>query len=303
MKNESTLFKRNLRLVVTDSGLGGLSVCAPLERAFAASPRHHRVRLTYVNVWPDERFGYNQMPDVATRVQVFEQALAALAALHPDAIVIACNTLSILYGLTGFSRTNTVPVFGIIDAGVTLFHEALVASPDSAILLLGTKTTIESGVHRQKLLDKGIAAERIVPVACHGLAAAIENDPEGSGVGEMIAQCLSAVSDARPSARSLYAGLCCTHYGYAAVAIRVGLEWATGRVVDLLDPSARLVSQLVPDAPDHAGDAHAAAVSVEVISKVPLSQKKCLAIGRLIDHISPATAQALLSYSRVPELF
>lgn len=303
MTNVSSLLKRNLRLVVTDSGLGGLSVCAPLERAFARSPRHHRVRLTYVNVWPDERFGYNQMPDVASRARVFDQALAALAAFRPDAIVIACNTLSFLYGLTEFSRTTTIPVFGIIDAGVTLFHEALAASPDSAILLLGTKTTIESGVHWQKLLDRGIAAERIVPVACHGLAAAIENDPEGGGVGEMIARCLSPVSEARPPGSTLYAGLCCTHYGYVAEAIRVGLEWATGKVVDLLDPNARLVSQLVPEAPDHADDARGAAVSVEVISKVPLSRRKCLAFERLIDPISPATAQALLSYSRMPDLF
>jgi hypothetical protein len=42
---------------------------------------------------------------------------------------------------------------------------------------------------------------------------------------------------------------------------------------------------------------------VEVISKVLLGRKKCLAIGRLIDPVSPATAQALLSYSRVPDLF
>jgi hypothetical protein len=44
-------------------------------------------------------------------------------------------------------------------------------------------------------------------------------------------------------------------------------------------------------------------VSVEVISKVTLGDAARHAIARLVSPVSPATAQALLSYSLVPDLF
>jgi hypothetical protein len=44
-------------------------------------------------------------------------------------------------------------------------------------------------------------------------------------------------------------------------------------------------------------------VSVEVISKVALDDTARRAIARLVAPTSPATAQALLSYSHVPDLF
>ena len=75
--------------------------------------------------------------------------------LRPDRILIACNTLSVLYPMTAFSRTTAVPVLGIIDAGVDLFLEALEADPSSSIVLFGTRITIESGVHRDTTAAEG----------------------------------------------------------------------------------------------------------------------------------------------------
>jgi glutamate racemase len=303
MMTDVPRLRQDLHLLVTDSGLGGLSICAQIERSLSRSRQYRRARLTYVNVWPDERFGYNQMPDIATRARRFDQALLALGAFRPDGIVIACNTLSVVYDLTVFSANPPIPVTGIIAAGVDLFDEALRATPGSSIVLLGTKTTIESGVHRERLVRKGIDPGRITTVACHGLAAAIEKDPEGVGVREMIRECVSMACDARPRGNPIYAGLCCTHYGYVRDEIRGGLERGLSTTVRLLDPGARLVGQVVPEGTIAAGHPRDTVASVEVVSKVALDDRKCRAIARLIDPVSPATARALLSYSRVPELF
>ena len=41
--------------------------------------------------------GYNDLPDVASRAAVLDKALAAMTAFRPGLILIACNTLSVLY--------------------------------------------------------------------------------------------------------------------------------------------------------------------------------------------------------------
>ncbi|HSP90980.1 MAG TPA: hypothetical protein VLN08_08735, partial [Vicinamibacterales bacterium] len=78
-------------IVVTDSGLGGLSICALLEQGLRAAGPARAVRLTYVNAWPFEDRGYNDLPDEHERARVFDLALSRMAQMEPDRILIACN--------------------------------------------------------------------------------------------------------------------------------------------------------------------------------------------------------------------
>ncbi len=293
-----------MRLVVTDSGLGGLSVCASLEHAARHSPVSASVRMTYVNAWPEEGRGYNDLPDTPSQALVFDRALEAIAALQPDRLLIACNTLSILYPATRFSRTPRFPVVGIVDAGVSLFREALETDPDSSIVLLGTRTTIASGAHRDALACSGIDPARIAGVPCHGLATVIERDIGGPGVGELIADCGRAVTAAHPSGDPVYVGLCCTHYGYVGDRIARELARALGRKVLPLDPNQRMVRDVSAALGFVAGnDAAAGACGVDVISKVTLDERTCRGVAGLVRPTSPATADALLAYRHVPALF
>lgn len=305
-----------MRLVVTDSGIGGLSICAAIERRLRQSAARPCVRLTYVNVWPDERYGYNDLPDVAARAEVFDGALAAIDELRPDGIAIACNTLSIVFRHTGRARrAGGAPVFGIIESGVRMCHEALTSYPGSTIVVLGTKTTIESDAHRQGLLEMGVEAARIATVACPGLAKAIESGPETPAVRERIAECAGVASrTAPPGSGLLFAALCCTHYGYVAREIRDAIALGTGREVRTLDPNDRLADSVaawtVENAPrtlDAGADVGAAGgtdgIAVEVVSKVTIDEGRQTSVARLVEGVSPATARALLSYSRVPALF
>jgi glutamate racemase len=290
-----------VHLVITDSGVGGLGICAAIENAFRRSG--DGVRLTYFNAWPEEGRGYNSLPDQPERLAFFDAALARMGRLMPDRIVIACNTLSVLFPLTSFARASTVPVVGIIDAGVNLFHQALGAQPGSSIALFGTRITIDSGVHRDRLVELGTAPDRIIPVPSHGLAAAIERDPDGAEVGQLIDRaCAQAAASARQPG-SLFAGLCCTHYGYVADRFRASLERAARRQVLVLDPGGALVTAVATDTTPGSLTAETGVPVVEVLSKVTLDQRTREGIGRLVAPVSSATARALESYTHVPDLF
>jgi glutamate racemase len=302
---------------MTDSGLGGLGICAAIESALRLSGNAAGVRLTYFNAWPEQGRGYNSLPDEVSRLAYFDAALAQMNRLRPDRIVIACNTLSVLFDRTMFARNSALPVVGIIDCGVALFHDALSAEPRSSIALFGTRITIASGAHRDRLVQLGTAPERIVPVPCHGLAAAIEQDAGGAEVERLIDQSASQAAASLPSTGPVLAGLCCTHYGYVAGRFQAALERAVGRQVRVLDPNDAMVRLVSPERPaersgaatgivdstaDSAG-ATTGAVTVEVISKVALDERTRNGIGRLVAAISPATARALHSYTHVPDLF
>jgi len=336
-----------MHLLLTDSGLGGLAICAALEATLRESPgagdirtgangggapdgrgTRDRLRLTYVNAWPEEGRGYNDLPDMAARAATFDRVLARIDAMAPDAILIACNTLSIVYEATDHHRSARVPVRGIVEAGVEVFEEALRAHAAGALVLVGTRTTIDSGVHRERLLARGVATGRVAGVSCHGLATAIENGPHTRDTVALIEACAERASAAAPAGEPLLLGLCCTHYGMVAERLREDVARASGRPVVALDPNERLVRDVAAwliGGRAFAGDAGAAGArhgadrtvgplpkpgvrspgpaTVEVVSKVALSEAKREAVAALVEAISPATARALRSYTHVPDLF
>jgi glutamate racemase len=292
-----------MHLLITDSGLGGLSVCAETEKALRRAAADS-VRITYFNAWPEEVSGYNDMPDIDVRAAVFDRALTGMAALKPAWVVIACNTLSIVYEHTAFRRSTTIPVVGIVNTGVDLFVEALDAVPDASIVLFGTRTTIESGSHRARLIARGIAPERIAAVPCHGLARAIEMEPDGETIGRLIEQCSAAASRSMPAGKPLYLGVCCTHYTYVRDQMRDALERHSRRPVQTLDPNDRLAADIAGRIVGVGQEGRAsAAPTVAVVSKVTMDLSRRQSIARRVQEASPATAAALLSYTRVPDLF
>lgn len=290
-------------VVLTDSGLGGLLICAGLERRLRAAAGEGPVRLVYVNAWPDAHHGYNDLPDTGARAAVFDRALAAMTALHPDLLIIACNTLSVVYEATAFSRAPSVPVTGILDEGAALFAEALGSDPAGLLALFGTRTTIGSAEHVRRLARRGIGPERVVAEACHGLAAAIDQDPDSSAVPGLVDECAGRIALRLPARGPLYAGLACTHYGYVSEVFRASLVRHTGRTVEILDPGERLVDSLTGGLAPLGPGASPWRVSVQVVSKVVLADAQRRAVARRLEPLSPATAGALLRYEHRPHLF
>ncbi|NTV81145.1 MAG: aspartate/glutamate racemase family protein [Candidatus Aminicenantes bacterium] len=289
-------------VVITDSGLGGLLICAGLEsrlRGLAGGP----VRLVYVNAWPDAGYGYNDLPDIPARAAVFDRALAAMAQLEPSLILIACNTLSVVYEETAFHRAPAVPVAGILEEGVDLFGKALSLEPEAVLALFGTRTTIGSGEHARRLAERGIEPRRVFAEPCHGLAAAIDHNPDAPAVPGLIEECVLRAARRLPLRVPLFAGLACTHYAYVAEGFRESLRRLSGASVEVLDPGARLVDGLVRGLAARTAADREAQIKVEVICKIELPEAQRKAVARRIDPLSPATARALLAYRRSPQLF
>ena len=294
--------KDSLSLVIADSGMGGLSICADIVSGLQARRAYRSVAVTYFNAWPEQHRGYNLLPGMAERIRVFERALDAMLRFEPDRILIACNTLSALYPDTLFSRKAPVPVTDIIGFGVEQMHAYLCAKADSRVILLGTPTTIEAGTHRARLVERGIDPWRIVCQPCDRLAGEIEKAPEGATVRAMIEDYVGQAAEKFPDRRlPVAAALCCTHYSYSRRLFEAALRARFEGPITILDPNRAMSEALLADFPPRGGGD--VPIDLKVVSRIVWSEEKIGAIAHLLEATSPLTADALRTYRHDPELF
>jgi glutamate racemase len=294
--------KDTLSIVIADSGMGGLSICADIVNGLQARRSYRSVSLTYFNAWPEQDRGYNLLPGMPERIRVFDRALTAMLHFQPDRILIACNTLSALYARTSFSRQAPVPVEGIIDSGVDLMHSYLSTREDSRVIVLGTPTTIEADIHRARLVGRGIHAERIICQPCDRLAGEIEKAPESATVRTMVESYVRQAAE-RISDRQLpvAAALCCTHYGYSQRIFETAMQASFEGPTTILNPNEAMSAALLADfAPRGQQDVR---IDLEVVSRIIWSDEKIEAIARILEMASPLTAGALRQYRHDPDLF
>jgi glutamate racemase len=294
--------KASVTIVVTDSGLGGLSVVAGIEKRCRSSRTFKKVRLVFVNAMPTAKKGYNKMTP-AEKVSVFNDALGAMnRRFKPDAILIACNTLSVVYPDTPFARTAAIPVVGIVGLGIDMIAEALGRAPKGIAVIYGTETTIESNSHRDGLLKRGILPERIVSVPCSGLAIKIQNDVNSEAVKTAIAGFVRDGMAALPTpGPRVVVGLCCTHYGYSSTLFSSCTVEAGASAVEILNPNDRMSELLFKGRPKRTYPL--VKTSVDVYSRGELSVEARKNIADLVRPASLKTAEALLGYTHDPELW
>jgi len=289
-----------LHVMVTDSGLGGLAVAADIAARLQRTPLAPRVRLTYFNAWPEEGRGYNRLENDAERLRVFDRALAAMAGFMPHVLLIACNTLSVLYDRTAFARAAAMPVLDIIDLGVRQTHAALEADPQAAALILGTVTTVNSGMHAARLAALGINPARIVSQPCDQLATHIEHGPDSPGALELIERyATEAANRLRPMPPRLVAALCCTHFGYASAVIQDRLRAHAGVPVEIVNPNEAMAAALF----EAQAAGPAARVDMRVLSRIRWDEGRVAAICAAVEPVSPLAAAALRDYTHDPGLF
>jgi glutamate racemase len=220
----------------------------------------------------------------------------------PDMIFIACNTLSVISHQGNLAGKVQAPVVDIITHGVEMIADKLNSDLGSTALILGTQTTISSNVYKKRLLQRGILENRITQQNCHGLAGAIERDPDSPEVEWLINQFMAdAAASLAPGTKKIYAALCCTHYGYCQALIRKTLARYAGANIDIINPN-QAMSDHVTFTPK-GGRLAETNMEVKVVSRVPLSSEKIDAISKRIERVSPQTAQALRDYKLIPDLF
>lgn len=293
----------SITVLVTDSGLGGLAVAADLDARVRKTGAYAKVRIIFANALPESNRGYNRMKTTQQKVRVFNDALVGMAREYaPDVILVACNTLSVLIPQTAFVADSPIPVLGIVGTGVEMLHDRLVAEPGSTAIIFGTETTIGAGTHRRMLIERGIDPGRIVTQACPNLAGAIETDASGSAVATAV-QGFSAEASSAIGTRGgrVLAGLCCTHYGYAADRFRDALAANGAGMVEIIDPNTRMNDVLFP--PDRRRVTQSPLCTVDVVSRAVISPEEKSSIGGLVEAVSPATAAALRTYLLNRDLF
>lgn len=293
----------SITVLVTDSGLGGLSVCAAVDSLARATGRYRAMRLVFANALPESGSGYNRMKSLDEKVRVFDAAIRGMVeAYHPDVVLIACNTLSVVYPMTAFSREAPMPVVGIVTMGVDLLEEELRRRPGGTAIIFGTETTIGAGTHKRLLMERGVRSDRIVAQACPELAGKIERDARGEGVKNAIGQFADeAVAQSAVSGQGIVAALCCTHYGYCAEFFQAALAQRTGGEVTILDPNKRMSTLLFPD--DRRVPSASPEVSISVVSRAVITSEETVSIGALLLPVSPAAAAALERYELRRDLF
>lgn len=295
--------KDTVTILVTDSGLGGLAVAADVEHRVRESHIYKNVRVIFCNALAEKNYGYNSMKTREEKISVLSSALSGMAHWYnPDIILIACNTLSVLYRETDFARTTTIPIVGIVEIGVQLMAEKLQADPSSIALILGTPTTIAAAKHRDGLISLGIAPERIVMQACRNLESEIQTDPSSSTTRTMIDTYIGeALGPKADSQHTIVTGLCCTHYGYSRGIIESTLSKHTGSSSIVIDPNSSMADFLFPKEKEGiVKDPHC---SVSVVSRTIVTDEEKESLGGLLARVSPATAAALRSFTHKRDLF
>ncbi len=235
-----------MRVAITDSGVGGLSVCAALEAALARRPPSDDLEVLYLNAALEDDYAYNSMATRREQLLTFDAFLdGATRHYAPDLMFIACNTLSVLFEDPHYARHDRFPILGIVDTGVAELLAALDREPDTGVIVFATPITVAGNTYRDRLVAAGVAPERIVQQACPGLPDAISNDVTGAQAAALLDTFVPAALDAfahRPSRVLAFLG--CTHFGYQADRFRARLE-AGGVDATVIDPNIAAANTLL----------------------------------------------------------
>jgi glutamate racemase len=295
--------KDTLTIVVTDSGLGGLGIAAELFERLRASCAFKRLKVIFFNCLPSNLLGYDSMTSDDHRTRVLESALDYIARDYaPDAILLACNTISVIYDKAEFVYRPLMPVISIIQAGVDEISAFLGVKPFARVILFSSLTTAQTGFHKRILADKGFTSESISYQVCHGLIAAIERGPTSDETRSMIDRYVSSASNNLPSGSiSVAAAMLCTHFSYSS---RIFYDAFIARGIQLaalIDPNRRMIKEFLKNLKYNRFPETLA--EIEVVSQADIPVDRINAIASAIFPVSKRAAAALRSAVCVPGLF
>jgi glutamate racemase len=295
--------KNEVTVAVTDSGLGGLSILADAVERMRESKNFQKVNFIFFNALFSNEGGFNSLKTRKEKIQIFDSALKSLEEnYHPDLILIGCNTLSVIYDDTSFSEKTSIPVVGIVEAGVDLIAQKLEASPESKVIIFATYTTANENTHKKKLEERGILSQRIIVQACPELVNYIEKGPASDEtemlISAYVAEALHKMKDTQPP---LYVSLNCTHYGYSLDLWEQAFRGSKVRPLAFLNPNSKMLDFLFE--PQERNRFERTEISISVVSMVEIGEEKIESLGKKLGEISPQTRDALSFYELKPDLF
>lgn len=292
-----------MHVLITDSGVGGLSVVAYAERFLRTGGCPDApVRLTFANAAPENDYGYNSMPSRAEKLATFDRFLRNVTRRYsPDSIYVACNTLSVLMHDVPFVREGTIPMRGILETATEQLLQRFTPEPDQVIVIFGTPTTIEAGTYPRMLAERGVDPSRIISQACPGLADTISEDRGGDRTAaEILHWVREASARIHAGKSSVLACLACTHYGYRKELFADSFA-ALGIPADVVNPNEDAVADLL--LPRVVSSADNCEIPVDFITRYAIPATTLETLTFFLEQISPRTVEALHSFQHEPDLF
>jgi len=301
MKNKNKLAnEKKYKIIVTDSGLGGFSVYTALSRGLRNNSPATEVELIYFNAVPEEGVGFNQLNSEAEKIDALERVFNSMEnRFRPGKIIIACNTLSVLYEKTKFGIENGGKIYGIVNSALSSAKRAIGDNPDANVVILGTGTTIDSGVYRNALINF-TEEKKVISQACPLLETEIERGIDGKVTKIMLKKFLSeAESKMKRKSGSNILLLACTHYALIEkeilnIAVKTGIENPI-----IVNPNEAMAAGILTDI----GAGVRGSINHRVVSKVKMNISPA---GKIIagqKDLPEETLAALMNYEYIPDLF
>ena len=297
------LKKDSITIVVTDSGLGGLSVLADAARKFQEDRVFNNVDLIFVNALFRDHGGYNSLQTREEKLKVFSSALQSMQDRYePDIILVACNTLSVLIPDTEFGKSSPIPVVGIVENGVEQIARQMKGDPSARNIIFATQTTVDEATHKNMLLEMGFSDNQIITQSCPQLTLHIEQGYDSMYTEMLIdAYVDEALSKAGDSDAHLSVSFNCTHFGYSMDFWKLAFNSRGVEVKAYLGPNTQMIDFLLPA--DLQQRYEQTEITIKVISMIDIAIESQESIGRYLHSISPETETALQNYKKAPDLF
>lgn len=292
-----------LKIIITDSGFGGLSVHAKLDRTLKKLKNIGDIELVFFNSYAGIGYGYNELNDIEEKLKVFNSALTGITKLRPDIILIACNTLSILYPKTIYSKESKIPVLGIVNSGVEQVLESVNISDNYFIIIFGTETTINSKIYQNMIVEQGFSNEKIIAQGCKNLESEIQINPSGEKVKELITKYVNKVAERIQDKRfeKIVLVLACTHYGFSEKIFKEKLKNKFNQDIIILNPNEKIVNKTLNFITSE--KRIGTKITNKVYSKNEYSEEQIRSLADLIEKDSPSLREALLKINYSANLF
>jgi glutamate racemase len=223
-----TLVSAGPRVLVFDSGLGGLTVFAPIAAA--------RPDADLVYVADDAFFPYGELSETALVKRVVGLMEELTAAMRPDLVVIACNTASTLVLGPLRARFPDLPFVGTVPA----IKPAALASESKLISVLATPGTVARDYTRA-LIAEFAGDCQVTLVGSPRLAALAEASLRGESIADAeIAAEIAPAFVAREGRRTDEIVLACTHFPLLVERLEALAPWP----VSFVDPAPAIARRV-----------------------------------------------------------
>ncbi len=281
------------KIIFTDSGLGGLSIMADFVRL----SHNFGLDILFFNAQYKRGQGYRTM-DKNMQVKIFDRALKSMQEnFDADYIAIACNTLSVVFQDSKYKEKSSADIYDIVATGQKLINE----STYDTVVEISMPTTINSKIYQSKY-------KNVISIAANSeLPDAIESNNKKlikKILEEIFFELKNKLFEQNLLNNKLSLFLGCTHFpliknDFFTTAEKFGINFN-----QLLNPNtefANLIFDIIRKTIDLPNSQQSN--SIKVISRVKLKDSELAGISNIISKHSQITAQALLNYEYIPDLF